>query len=44
MVPMTEDTQITKWEQDGKCGIHAWSEEKAQEYLRRVRDEVKILS
>ena len=40
VVPMTEGTQTTKWQENGKCGIHAWSEEKAQEYLRRVRDEV----
>lgn len=27
---------VTKWEKDGKCGIHAWGEEKAFEYLKKV--------
>lgn len=30
----TED--VTKWESDGKRGIHAWSNEKAYEYLKKV--------
>lgn len=30
----TED--VTKWEKDGKRGIHAWGQEKAFEYLRNV--------
>lgn len=31
---------VTKWEKDGKRGIHAWGDEKALEYLLKVRDKV----
>lgn len=30
----TED--VTKWEENGKRGIHAWGDEKAYEYLKKV--------
>ena len=30
----TED--VTKWEEDGKRGIHAWGKDKAYEYLKKV--------
>lgn len=31
---------VTKWEKDGKKGIHAWSDDKAYEYLKKVLDTV----
>lgn len=34
----TED--VTKWEEDGKRGIHAWGKDKAYEYLKKVLDVV----
>ena len=33
---------VTKWEEDGKRGIHAWGTEKAYEYLCKVRDAVNL--
>ena len=32
---------VTKWEEDGKRGIHAWGEDKAYEYLKRVLKTVR---
>lgn len=32
---------VTKWEKDGKRGIHAWGIEKAYEYLEKVLDNVR---
>lgn len=31
---------VTKWEENGKRGIHAWGREKAYEYLKNVRSTV----
>lgn len=31
---------VTKWQEDGKRGIHAWGNDKAYEYLKKVRDAV----
>lgn len=28
--------EVTKWERDGKHGIHAWGKDKAYEYLKKV--------
>lgn len=31
---------VTKWEENGKRGIHAWGDEKAYEYLKKVLETV----
>lgn len=38
---MFKNEDVTKWESQGKRGIHAWGTEKAIEYLEKVRDFVK---
>lgn len=36
MTELFDTEDVTKWEKDGKRGIHAWSNEKAYEYLKKV--------
>jgi len=36
MKELFDAEDVTKWEEDGKRGIHAWGEDKAREYLQKV--------